>query len=214
MDHSMTHQTHDDLLRKLRISVNTAQNCLPPSLPGLFALTDPERTPNPIALASQLFKGCGLIYRHFGAANRTEIAARLSEIAQKRELVLLIANDPELALAVDADGVHWPEANIDTGRRWSGKFQIMTAAAHSPEAIARARKAEMDAVLVSAVFPSRSPSAGPPIGVEKLRQWAKTGAMPVYGLGGVTADNFSEFHDFAGAAMIGALAGLAHEVEA
>ena len=208
MGHSMTHQAHDDLLRKLRISVGAAQCHLPSPLPGLFALTDPERTPNPIALATQLFEGCGIIYRHFGAANRTEIATRLSQIAQKRKLILLIGNDPELALAVNADGVHWPEANMDTAAGWSGKFRIMTAAAHNLDAIARARRAGMDAVLVSAVFPSRSPSAGPPIGVEKLRQWTEAGVMPVYGLGGVTADNFSELHDYAGAAMIGALSGL------
>ena len=206
----MTHQAQDDLLRKLRISVDVAQGHLPETLPGLFALTDPDRTPDPLALASRLFKGCAIIYRHFGAANRTEVARRLSEIAQENEIALLIGNDPDLAIAVNADGVHWPEAKIGTASLWSGRFQIMTAAAHSEDAIAAATKANLDAVLVSAVFPSNSPSAGSPIGVETLRQWTESSPLPVYALGGVTADNFTEFHDFAGAAMIGGLSGLTY----
>ncbi|MEO9970638.1 MAG: thiamine phosphate synthase [Hyphomonadaceae bacterium] len=209
----MTHQAQDDLLRKLRVSVDAAKRHLAVGLPGLFALTDPVRMPDPIAVANQLFAGCGIIYRHFGADDRLPVARQLAGIAQSRNLTLLIGNDPDLAKQVGADGVHWPEARLKEALKWRTAFDIMTGAAHSPEAINLARTCQLDAALVSAIFPSSSPSAGPPIGVTRFRDWAKAAGLPVYGLGGLTSTNISEIHDFAGSAMIGALEPLQAEAQ-
>lgn len=71
---------------------------------------------------------------------------------------------------------------------------IETAAAHSRAAVAQAARLGVDAVLVSAVFPSRSPSAGPPLGALRFRQLVRAATIPVYALGGIDASN-------AGAAM-------------
>ncbi|HKR90555.1 MAG TPA: thiamine phosphate synthase, partial [Phenylobacterium sp.] len=65
-------------------------------------------------------------------------------------------------------------------RRW-----IVTAAAHSPAAVRRAKAAGADAAVVSAVFASRSPSAGPPIGALRLANLVRAAGLPVYALGGV-----------------------------
>lgn len=160
--------------------------------------------PDPLAVAAHLFGGSGLIYRHFGAPDRLATAQALAEMSRKKSFKLLIGNDPELAQKVGANGVHWAEAKLDQAGKWANRFEIMTAAAHSKTAMIRAREASMNAVLVSAVFPSASPSAGAPIGPEALREWAENVQIPTYGLGGVTEDNFDQIHGFAGAAMIGA----------
>ncbi|MDP8916720.1 MAG: thiamine phosphate synthase, partial [Pseudomonadota bacterium] len=64
---------------------------------------------------------------------------------------------------------------------------VLTAAAHSEGALQRAAGAGADAVLVSPVFPSRSPSAGEPLGVGRLRRMCAASAAPVIALGGVDA---------------------------
>jgi thiamine-phosphate pyrophosphorylase len=106
-------------------------------------------------------------------------------------MVLLIGADDALAARAQAAGVHLPErlahrAHMLRARhpRW-----LITAAAHSPLAIRKAARAGVDAVLLSTIFESRSPSAGRPIGPVRLAAIARTAPVPVYALGGVDMKN-------------------------
>jgi thiamine-phosphate pyrophosphorylase len=153
-------------------------------LPPLLALTDPARTPDPLALAARLPKGAGLIYRPFGDGGALALARRLLAIARARGLVLLIgAGDP----ALPAAGVHLPQRLAAKAGRFRRPGRLVTAAAHDGAAIRRARLAGCDAVLVSAVFDSRSPSAGKPMGSARFAALVRAAGLPVYALGGVNA---------------------------
>jgi thiamine-phosphate pyrophosphorylase len=55
--------------------------------------------------------------------------------------------------------------------------------------VLRARRAGVDAIVVSPVFPSRSPSAGRVMGVRRFAALARAGGIPAYALGGVTTKN-------------------------
>lgn len=156
-----------------------------PPLPPLLFFTDPERTPDIEAAARRLPRGAAIVYRAFGAPDAHARAAGLVRIARARGLKLLIGADFELAAAVGADGVHLPERLAGRATRIRRKGWIVTAAAHSPLAARRALGAGADAVVVSAIFPSRSPSAGRPIGPLRLAQLARTAGGPVYALGGI-----------------------------
>jgi thiamine monophosphate synthase len=152
-------------------------------LPALFALTDPDRTPDPLALAQALAPGTGLILRTFGRPQLEAVAGELADIARARGLVFLIAADPDLAARCGADGVHWPERMLAQAAR--ARFPVMTASAHGSAAIRRAAGL-VDAVLVSTAFTSASPSAGRPMGPFRLAAAARRACVPVYALGGVT----------------------------
>jgi thiamine-phosphate pyrophosphorylase len=97
-----------------------------------------------------------------------------------------------LAEACGADGLHLPERVAATAdaiairRRWRG---ILTAAAHSPRAIARACVIGADAALVSPVFATRSHPGQPPVGALRFLTWTRGARVPVYALGGITARN-------------------------
>ncbi len=62
---------------------------------------------------------------------------------------------------------------------------IVTAAAHSEAATVRARQSGADAVFVSPVFPSASPSAGRPLGPLRFAALAVRAGLPVFALGGI-----------------------------
>jgi thiamine-phosphate pyrophosphorylase len=64
---------------------------------------------------------------------------------------------------------------------------LLTGAAHGPAGLARAWAAGLDAALLSTAFPSRSPSAGPPLGPVRLAGLVRHARLPVYALGGVNA---------------------------
>jgi thiamine-phosphate pyrophosphorylase len=159
------------------------------ALPRLWFLTDPKRTLNPERSAERLPAGAGVIYRHYGAMDRFSIGAKLARICRRRRLILLVSADPLLAQRIGADGVHWPERRVRGGL--ARRTRITTMSAHGYRAVMRARRLGADAVILSPVFESASPSADPAMGALRFRQMARSAGLPVYALGGVSAANAS-----------------------
>jgi thiamine-phosphate pyrophosphorylase len=157
------------------------------TLPALLFFTDPERTPDPEAIARGLPRGIGVVFRAFGAADAEARGGRLQAIARQRGLTLLIGADATLTARVGAGGVHLPERLAHRARRLKAVHPswLVTVAAHSGRAARLALAAGADAVVVSAVFPSRSASAGAPIGPIRLALLVRQVGGPVYALGGV-----------------------------
>lgn len=182
-----------------------ARRRLRKALPPLLFFTDPARTPDPVAVASRLPRGSGVVLRTFGAAEGEAQAWALKAVAQARGLKLLIGQDATLARRVGADGVHLPErlahlaGPLKRGRpRW-----IVTAAAHSRRAVLTAAAA--DAVVISPAFPSRSRSAGAPLGPLRLASLSRGRAA--YALGGVNMKTARRLID-AGLIGLAAVEGL------
>jgi len=156
------------------------------TLPRTFHFTDPVRTPDILRVARGLPRGFGIVWRHYGFADRLDVGRDLARVCRQRGIMLLVSADPALARRIGADGVHWPEARL-TGARVPGFIE--TASAHGAQAIARAAHLGIDAVFVSAIFPSQSPSAAKPLGPLKFRQLARAARIPVYALGGINPRN-------------------------
>ena len=191
--------------RKWRTAIRCIQGHFPLHLPPLLFLTDPNRVPDPMGSVSRLPAECGVIYRHFGSHDRASVAQRLADLCRKQNRAFLVAADPTLALAVGAYGVHWPERRLSEARAWRSQFAIQTASAHSRRALFKAQTAGMDAALVSTVFKSKSPSASPAMGPAKLCKLARMSALPVYGLGGLSAENSARISECSGIAAIDGL---------
>ncbi|MEM9179043.1 MAG: thiamine phosphate synthase [Pseudomonadota bacterium] len=188
--------------RKWRAAIRRIETHLPEYLPPIFFLTDPERVPDPIHAIRNLPRGSGVIYRHFGAENRLTVGADLQRVCSEMDHKFLVSADPQLALTINADGVHWPEVKLPSTRQWHGRFRLQTASAHSGRAIRRAAQAGMDAVLFSAIFPSASPSAGSPLGAARLRFHKAQAKIPIYALGGLNARNAGRISGVSGGAGI------------
>jgi thiamine-phosphate pyrophosphorylase len=158
-------------------------------LPPLLLFTDPTRTPDPVAAAARLPRGCGVVFRPFGAANALHQGRALAKVCRRRGLVLLVGADPRLAARMNADGVHLPQrlsGRAGTIRALRTRF-LVTAAAHDFPAALRARRAGVHALVISPVFASNSPSAGRPIGPRALARIARLAGAPAFALGGVNA---------------------------
>ena len=151
-------------------------------------MTDPIRTPDPAAVAERLPPGAAVVFRAFGAPDAVEVARRLRTVARRRRLLLLIGADEALASEVGAHGLHLPERLLGSlpvlrsrRSRW-----IFTTAAHSARALLKADQLGADAVFLSPIFPSGSPSAGAPLGAVRLAQLVRSVGTPVLALGGVS----------------------------
>jgi thiamine-phosphate pyrophosphorylase len=157
------------------------------ALPTLLFFTDPARTPDAEATARRLPPGSAIVFRAFGAADAEAQGRRLLAIARARRLALLVGADWALARRLGADGVHLPERLAHRARRLKAAHPgwVVTAAAHSAAAARRGLRLGADAVVVSTVFASRSPSAGRPMGPLRLAGLVRLARGPVYALGGV-----------------------------
>lgn len=180
-----------------------------PALPFLVLVTDPARTPDPVAAAARLPRGAAVIFRGFGRPEAGELAARLASLARRRGLVLLVGADAALAARVGAAGVHLPERNLHLARRLKAARPgwLVTGAAHSRRALVRAARSGVDAALLSPAFASRSPSAGRPLGPVRFTALARGSRIPVLALGGIDARTARRISGAAGLAAVEALSG-------
>jgi len=189
-------------------ALNRGAGLLKP-LPPLFFVTDPRRTPDPAATAVRLPRGAGVIFRGFGAADAPEVGKALRAACDRAGLLLLVGQDAALALACGADGVHLPEralAEAPALRRLRPDWRL-TGAAHGAQALARAAGYGLDAALLSPVFESASPSAGAALGAAGFAALVAGAAVPVYALGGVTAERAPQLLG-SGAAGLAAVDGI------
>lgn len=179
-------------------------------LPALWLITDPARTPDPVAAAARLPRGAGVIYRSFGAPGALAVARALRAAATRRGLVFLVGADARLATAAKADGVHLPERDMQCaiGLRRAHPAWRITAAAHNRRAIVRAGRLGLDGLVVSVVFASRSASAGPPLGPIRFAALIRGARTPVIALGGVNETTAPRLID-TGARALAAADGLA-----
>lgn len=165
--------------------------------PRLLFFTDPLRTPDPEGVAERLPPGAAVVFRAFGAPDAEARGQKLRQITYRRGLLLLIGANAELAERLGADGLHLPErmtAELPAIRARHAHWWL-TVAAHGEDAARAGAAAGADALVVSPIFSSASPSAGPPLGVEALKRIVAAVPTPVYALGGVRASTVDQLLD-------------------
>jgi len=145
------------------------------------------------------------VYRAFGAKTAMSDGRSLIRIARRRGLTFFVGADVRLAARLGADGVHLPERGAGRrGRNLSLRSRFwLSAAAHNEPAVRRARAAGVEALVISPVFPSDSPSAASPMGVLRFALLARLARLPAYALGGVNRQTIKQLK---GTGAIGAAA--------
>lgn len=162
----------------------------PSRLSPLIFMTDPERVPDVVAAAQKLPQGTTIIYRHFGSAHKFVDAEGLRQVTFALGQQLLIGDDPELAIEIGADGVHFRrDAALAAPSLWRNRcpnWIISMAGIKSGNYMGDL--SILDGLLISSVFPSQSQSAGEPIGIEGFTQKTNDLPVPIFALGGINKD--------------------------
>ena len=166
----------------------------PCKISPLVFMSDPERVPDVLAVAQNLPEGATLIYRHFGAVDRLVVAEELRQIAFAGNLQFLIGQDIELAKEIGADGVHLPERDLPLAAQLRTMYPnwLISAAVHSPETVRLHVGKDLDAVIASPVFPSKSKSAGVPMGKLEFSVYVSLSPIGVFALGGISTQTVDQ----------------------
>ncbi len=120
-------------------------------------------------------------------------AMELLAIARAAGVPLIINDRVDIALAVDADGVHVGEDDLPVAatRRLVGPDRFVGASAGSVAAARAAIAAGADHLGVGPVYEARATKsdAGPPVGLTLVRDIAALSPLPIVGIGGIGAEN-------------------------
>ena len=121
-------------------------------------------------------------------------ACKLKELCDKYGVPLIINDRLDIALAVGAAGVHLGQDDLPcaVARRLLGEDFIIGVSAHNPAEAVQAVSEGADYLGCGAVFGTATKHDVAKLGLENLRAIRKAVAVPMVGIGGITADNYAE----------------------
>ncbi len=101
--------------------------------------------------------------------------------------MLLVSDDPRLAVRIGAEGIHVPEraASRVPGLRRMNPRWIVSTSAHGADSIARANQLKPDLLLVSPLFATGSHPGAQTLGTTRFAALAVASRVPVHALGGI-----------------------------
>ena len=143
--------------------------------------------------------------RDLPVRERLELGKRLVGIARAHQQLFVVNDRIDLALLLDADGVHLGESSVEPedARSIWGPQKLISRACHDPAA---AEPRGADALLLSPVLRERK--GNPPLGLLAIGAARSVAHQArIYALGGVDADGARQCVDagFDGVAVIGAV---------
>jgi thiamine-phosphate pyrophosphorylase len=121
-----------------------------------------------------------------------DAAQEMRELTLRYGAQLLINDRVDIALAVEADGVHLGERGIPVtqARRLLGTGKLIGVSCHSLEGAADARDMGADFITYGPVFYTPSKAAyGPPVGLESLAEVTRNLRLPVFAIGGINSSS-------------------------
>ena len=133
----------------------------------------------------------------------------LKELCRKRGVPFVINDNVDLAVKLDADGVHVGQSDMEAldVRRIIGGDKILGVSAQTVEQAVTAEKHGADYLGVGAVFPTGSKDDAAEVSYDTLKAICAAVKIPVIAIGGITEDNVTALSKsgICGIAVISAL---------
>ena len=124
-------------------------------------------------------------------------AAKLKKLCRRYHVPYVVNDSVEIALAIDADGVHVGQSDIMGRdiRSLIGPNKILGISAGTAEEAVAAEAAGADYIGVGAVFGTSTKKNARNLSVEKLQEIRHSVSIPVVAIGGIHAGNLLELSD-------------------
>jgi len=105
--------------------------------------------------------------------------------------LFIVNDDPELARACNADGVHVGQDDMPAAeaRELLGTEAVIGLSTHSEEQIAAAAEAPVDYISVGPIWETPTKEGRPGVGVELIEHAAARAPHPFFAIGGIDAGN-------------------------
>ncbi|MFQ5686042.1 MAG: thiamine phosphate synthase [Candidatus Scalindua sp.] len=120
------------------------------------------------------------------------LASEIREITREKDANLIINDRVDIALAVDANGVHlgWQSLDIEIVRKMIGRDKLIGFSAHNLQEAEKAENSDADYVTISPIFETAYKEYFvEPLGIEKIGKIKEEIDIPVIALGGINENN-------------------------
>jgi thiamine-phosphate pyrophosphorylase len=187
-------------------------------LNGLYAIIDTVmlKGRSHAEIASRVIRGGAKVIQLRDKENSKKrllfIAEEMKNLCTEHDVMFIVNDYLDIALAVDADGLHLGQDDlpIDITRRLLPVDKILGCSARTLDKAIIARKEGADYIGVGAMYPTATREGAEVVGPDRLREIKKAVALPIVAIGGINEDNIKEVIK-AGAdsiAVIGAVLGV------
>ncbi len=136
-------------------------------------------------------------------------AVELKELCARYHVPFVINDNVDIALRMDADGVHVGQSDMEAGdvRAKLGPDKIIGVSCKTVEEALRAQAHGADYLGVGAVFPTGTKADASEVSFETLRKICQAVEIPVVAIGGVNAQNTPRLKDsgIVGIAVVSAI---------
>lgn len=194
-------------------------------LAGLYVILDPTVRPDrPLVKVLEAASASGALifqYRNKTASMKQayDEAGRLASRARELKVLFLVNDRCDLALAIDADGVHLGQADLpyDQARRLLGPQKYIGLSTHNTAQVKEADRLCPDYIGFGPIYvPAAKSDHEPVVGLDGLKEIRPLTSLPVFAIGGIRADHVRALIDAGanGIAVISAVMGAADAAEA
>lgn len=119
------------------------------------------------------------------------LAKKVKEITSRYNIPLIIDDRVDIAMAVDADGVHVGQSDLPVAeaRKLLGENKIVGATTKTPARAEEAIRQSVDYLGVGAIYPTTTKVVTVITEVSTLKEITKLSPVPVIAIGGLNKDN-------------------------
>lgn len=120
-----------------------------------------------------------------------EAALAVKSVTEAHAVPLIINDRLDVALAVDAEGVHLGQEDLPltVARRLLGEHRILGASVHDAEECRRAVAEGADYLGVGTIYPTSTKEKERIMGIEVVHTVRRMTDLPMVAIGGITLDN-------------------------
>ncbi len=152
------------------------------------------------AVESAIKGGCTLVQLREKTASSLEFyenALKVKAVTDKYNIPLIINDRVDIALAIDADGIHVGQEDLpaQTVRRIIGEGKILGVSANSVESAIKAQKDGADYIGVGAVYSTNTKTDAGVITRERLLAVRQAVTVPIVAIGGINLQNAALLKD-------------------
>ena len=125
-------------------------------------------------------------------------AREIRELCRKNGVIFIVNDNVDIALLVDADGVHIGQSDIDAMsiRKLIGEDKIIGVSARNVEEAKIAKENGADYLGIGAMFSTPTKNDAKEVSFETLRQITEKVNLPFVLIGGITLDNVDKLKQF------------------
>jgi thiamine-phosphate pyrophosphorylase len=132
--------------------------------------------------------------KELGRAEIQRAAETFRRVADTFSALFVLNDDPELARACDADGVHVGQDDVgaEQARELLGPDAIVGLSTHSEEQIAASEGRPVDYISVGPIWETPTKEGRPGVGTDLIAHAAANAPHPFFAIGGIDTGNAGE----------------------